>query len=256
MAACHVVHRLVCLDDCRVVGTEAVRVACRLLTGLYRGTVDGSGVGDGDDGGQRSRGSDGGRPETKAKIAPPRWGATPSYSGGSCADDRAGRQRRALACLALTQQSRGRRKRSDSADDSDEDDSTPPPPSPLPRIGDVLCVNLLRLLEGAAAARLRRGEGRRPRVPGGGGGDASAAAARVLAEVRSSAGPELAAPVDLDGAAGFYAREMAGARRGRGRSSPLASEGDDRGILLLPGAKIMLRQRMYELANGLSLYEG
>ncbi|EJK56495.1 hypothetical protein THAOC_23606, partial [Thalassiosira oceanica] len=136
-------------------------------------------------------------------------------------------------------------------DDDDGDDPTPPPP-PLPRIGDVLCVNLLRLLEGVASARLRRDEGRR-----GNGASASTAVTRVLTEMRSSIGPELATPVELDDAAGFYAREMAGERRGRG-SSPWAKGdgGDDCRMLLLPGAKIMLRQRMYELANGLSLYEG
>ncbi|EJK65677.1 hypothetical protein THAOC_13440, partial [Thalassiosira oceanica] len=175
-------------------------------------------------------------------------------SGGSYADVRAGRQRRALAGLT-PRESGGGRKRGmvDFAnDDDDGDDPTPPRLPRLPRIGDVLCVNLLRLLEGVASARLRRGEGRR-----GNGASASTAATRVLTEMRSSIGPELATPVELDDAAGFYAREMAGERRGRG-SSPWAKgdEGDDCRVLLLPGAKIMLRQRMYELANGLSLYEG
>ncbi|KAL7545058.1 hypothetical protein ACHAWF_008423 [Thalassiosira exigua] len=77
---------------------------------------------------------------------------------------------------------------------------------------------------------------------------ASAAASEVLSEIRASAGRELVLPLHAEDAAAFYysQREYAGIR-GSGRAG--------KSVLLLPGAKMMLRLHLFDLTNKLAMYE-
>ena len=141
---------------------------------------------------------------------------------------------------------------------------------PLPRIGDVLAVNLLRLLEGSAAIRLHHrqqchvvlpqpppsryhrptafrkdGEYMLEKVT-------SLAATEVLTEIRSNIdNNELITPLHVEDAATFYYNEKM-----RSSAAHRASRrGCNTAVLLQPAAKMMMRLHLFDLMHKLSMYE-
>ena len=120
---------------------------------------------------------------------------------------------------------------------------------PLPRIGDVLAVNLLRLLEGVAALRLHHRQERALSTSRGIMDEeymlnkaSSMAATEILTEIRSSVKHDLLIPLHLEDVAKFYCNEK----------SDNANDTDAR---LLVGAKIMLRLHLFGLMTKIALYE-
>jgi len=157
-----------------------------------------------------------------------------------------------------------------------ENDSLKTLQPPLPQIGDTLAVNLLRLLEGAAAIRLHHRQHQEQRLLPSHGSNreymlervASMAAAQVLAEIRFSiASPatsnEMILPLHVEDAAMFYynekmSRAAYGSIHSRHRTSRREAEGECGSgpcIFLGPGAKMMLRMHLFDLMNKLSMYE-
>ena len=231
-----------------------------------------------------SNNRDGGEKE-KHQVVPSRWGAVPSSSSSSAGynniNDRHERRRNALGGI-LSQQRAGAKRLHSSHDDemaTANEGSTKDHALPLPRIGDVLAVNLLRLLEGAAAIRLHHRQQRavgaissstssshrhRSSSSSQRRGDreyivdkaASEAATEVLKEIRSSAatkegGGELLLPLHVEDAALFYYNEKMRHSSSGGRTNI----GDGSKQLLLPGAKMMLRLHLFGLTEKLALYE-
>jgi hypothetical protein len=111
----------------------------------------------------------------------------------------------------------------------------------LPRLEDVLAVNLLRLLEGASAIRLhfhrryaRKNNGNFARKAA-----TSAAAAEVLQEVRSKLDQDMLIPIHINDAAAVYYHEKMNSQE----------------EYLRPGAKMMLRIHLFDLIQKLIVYE-
>ena len=134
---------------------------------------------------------------------------------------------------------------------------------PLRRIGDVLAVNLLCLLEGAAAIRLHH---RQERVLSSCHAScradedylfdnaSSMAATEVLTEIRSTIEHDLLIPLHIeDGAIFFYNEKI------RSAEDVHDARGDKNGgdvlVLLQPGAKMMLRLHLFDLMTKIALYE-
>ena len=319
MAVCHVLHRLVYLDKGCVLGTEVVIAICSILSDLYtnryhgRMVVNGDGDGllgeqltneDGESSKASSNGSSnnsnnseerhrqnhmnsnnrGAGEKEKHQVVPSRWGAVPSSSssaGYNNINDRHERRRNALGGIISQQRAGAKRLHSSHDDEMDtaNEGSTKDHALPLPRIGDVLAVNLLRLLEGAAAIRLHHRQQRavgaissstssshrhRSSSSSQRRGDreyivdkaASEAATEVLKEIRSSTatkegGGELLLPLHVEDAALFYYNE----KMRRSSSGGRTNIGDGSKQLLLPGAKMMLRLHLFGLMEKLALYE-
>lgn len=130
---------------------------------------------------------------------------------------------------------------------SQNDESSDYQPMQLPRLGDVLAVNLLRLLEGASAIRLHFHR----RYTGQNSGfvarkiATSAAAAEVLQEIRSKTDDDLLMPIHTNDAASIYYHETLNTQ------DPRAGKV----YHLRPGAKMMLRIHLFGLIQKLSIYE-
>jgi hypothetical protein len=124
---------------------------------------------------------------------------------------------------------------------------------PLPDVGDVLAVNLIRLLECAAAIRLHH---RQQRISPDHMEDRdfvvakieSVAAAEILTEIRSTAAMDLTMPLHMNDVATVYYHETT-VMRARNMNSDITP------AILRPCAKIMLRVHFYDLMKKLIMYE-
>jgi hypothetical protein len=114
-------------------------------------------------------------------------------------------------------------------------------------LGDVLAVNLLRLLEGACAIRLhfhRRYLVGQSKIFAAKTAT-SAAAREVLQEIRSNMDHRMLIPIHVSDAAATYYQEKLNSQERCGSKQ----------IHLLPGAKMMLRIHLFVLIQKLSMYE-
>ena len=299
MAVCHVLHRLLFLDKTSLLGTEFVVVVCSILSELYsnqycgRLAMDGDVEGDEDDGDSKSNGSSSNSngkkqrrhttntnklPVNKEKyqVVSSRWGGDTSSTSSVSTHINDRHERRCQSVDILSQRRySGVKRGSQIIQKSVEDEEMGTQQKkqlPLPRIGDVLAVNLLRLLEGAAAIRLhhrqqrhaaassypsphsasRRHTYHRPPRSSTRNNDsymlqkvASMAATEVLSEIRSNVNDELIVPFMNEDAATFYFNEKMLLSHSKSRHT----------VLLHPGGKIMMRLHLFNLLNKLSLYE-
>ena len=292
MAACHILHRFLFLDKSCSIGTAAVIAICSSLTDLYNNHQRGQSTVGGHDGATERRKeliSQGGRlssihgasiessskddhcntantkdpaSETKEKIqvVSSRWNrsdATHTFDMN---------ERRRHVAEAMSQRWGSKRKHdvqcSGTKHNGCHNDKSCLEVSnsiqPLPRGTDVMAVNLLRLLEGAAAIRLHH---RQQRISLGQEGDrdlimekvASMAATEILTEIRSTTDSELIIPLHVDDVAAFYYNETR-PRRDLKTHEVLRNR-DSELYNLRPGAKIMLRLHMFDLIKKLTLYE-
>ena len=201
-----------------------------------------------------------------------RWGNSSAASTTTYINDR--HERRLQSVDVLSQQRYSGVKRSSQIihqNDSEDDDIQKKKKAqlPLPRIGDVLAVNLLRLLEGAAAIRLHHRQQchvllpqpppsryHRPTVFRKDGEYmlekvTSLAATEVLTEIRSNIDNELITPLHVEDAATFYYNDKM-----RSSAAHRASRrGCNTSVLLQPGAKMMMRLHLFDLMHKLSMYE-
>jgi len=238
LASCHVLHRLLLLDEnCTSIGSDCVAMACTLLTDLYNGKC----IGGTNDGGSSFEEHD---DKEKHQVVPSRW----SYSTSSYIANREERRMQTVHTISQQCYSNGpaltgmKRSAKQSQDESSSNQATQ-----LPRLGDVLAVNLLRLLEGASAIRLhfhKRYEGQNSGFVASKVAT-SAAAAEVLQEIRSKTDDELLLPIHMNDAASVYYHESLKTQERR------AGKVDH----LRPGAKMMLRVHLFGLIQKLSLYE-
>jgi hypothetical protein len=246
LASCHVLHRLLLLDEnCTTLGSDCVAMACAILTDLHN---DKCIHGRNDGGSNQLRQLEGFEKQDgkdKHQVVPSRW----SYSASSYNTNREERRNQAVYAISsqrfnsngppLTGMKR-------SANQS-QDESSGYQTMQLPRLGDVLAVNLLRLLEGASAIRLHFHR----RYVGQNNGyiaskvATSAAAAEVLQEIRSQADHDLLMPIHINDAASVYYHETLNAQERRAGKV----------VHLRPGAKMMLRIHLFGLIQKLSMYE-
>ena len=277
MAVCHVLHRMLFLDKTSSLGTECVVVICSILSELYsnqyhgRTFLDDGGVLD-EDGDSKSNGSSSNSEKQrrltsnknhgnkeKYQVVSSRWGGSSTSSATSYTNDR--HERRLQSVNILSQRRYSGAKRSSQIIPESKEGEEKRTQLPLPRIGDVLAVNLLRLLEGAAAIRLHHRQqchvsssspplssSRYHHRTSSRKDDeymlekiASMAATEVLTEIRSNMEHDLLTPFLVEDSATFFVSEKV---RSAGKSS-----------LLLPGGKIMMRLHVFSLLQKLSLYE-
>ena len=298
MAVCHVLHRLLFLDKCSSLGTECVVVICSILSELYsnqyRGKIvtEGNGLQQDDDGDDSKSNASSSNSNSEKKrrsssiknhsvsnnkeklqVVSSRWGNSSAASTTTYINDR--HERRLQSVDVLSQQRYSGVKRSsqiihqNDSEDNDIQKKKKKAQLPLPRIGDVLAVNLLRLLEGAAAIRLHHrqqchvllpqphpsryhrptafrkdGEYMLEKVT-------SLAATEVLTEIRSNVDNELITPLHVEDAATFYYNDKM-----RSSAAHRASRrGCNTSVLLQPGAKMMMRLHLFDLMHKLSMYE-
>eukprot|EP00985_Skeletonema_marinoi_P007965 scaffold3549_cov119-Skeletonema_marinoi.AAC.1 len=245
LASCHVLHRLLLLDEnCTTLGSDCVAMACAILTDLHNDKF----IGSRNDGGlnqlRRLEGFEEQDGKEKHQVVPSRW----SYTASSYNTNREERRKQAVYAISQRCNSNGPpltgMKRS--ANQS-QDESSGYQTMQLPRLGDVLAVNLLRLLEGASAIRLHFHR----RYVGQNNGyvastvATSAAAAEVLQEIRSKADHDLLMPIHINDAASVYYHETLHSQERR------SGKVDH----LRPGAKMMLRIHLFGLIQKLSMYE-
>lgn len=278
MAVCHVLHRMLFLDKTSSLGTECVVVICSILSELYsnqyqgRTSVDDGGVQD--DGDSKSNGSSSNSEKQrqrltsnknhgnkeKYQVVSSRWGGSSTSSTTSYINDRHERRLQSVDILSQRRYS-GAKRSNQIIQESKEEEEKKKIQLPLPRIGDVLAVNLLRLLEGAAAIRLHHRQqchvssssaplssSRYHHRTSSRKDDeyilekvASMAATEIMTEIRSNMEHDLLTPFLVEDSATFYYNEKI---RSAGNSS-----------LLLPGGKIMMRLHVFSLLQKLSLYE-
>jgi len=278
MAVCHVLHRMLFLDKTSSLGTECVMVICSILSELYsnqyhgRISVDDDG-GQEEDGDSKSNGSSSNSEKQrrltsnknhgnkeKYQVVSSRWGGSSTSSTTSYINDR--HERRLQSVDILSQRRYSGAKRSSQIIQESKEEEKKKIQLPLPRIGDVLAVNLLRLLEGAAAIRLHHRQqchvsssspplssSRYHHRTSSRKDDeymlemvASMAATEVLTEIRSNMDHELITPFLAEDSAIFYYNEKV---RSAGNSS----------VLLHAGGKIQLRLHLFSLMNKLAQYE-
>lgn len=247
MAVCHVIHRLIFLDKGCYVSTEVIVVVCSILSDLYSNQFGYAKINTGEaihdvDSIVEDQRHQYHRPiqqdRGKHQIVPSRWTGMVSASNFN---DRHIRRHSSVNTMGY-----------DNA--CDEIAITKTIELPLPRIGDVLAVNLLRLLEGAAALRVHH---RQERVMSSSRGImdeefmldkvSSMAATEILTEIRSSVKHDLLIPLHVEDVAKFYCDEKM-----------LIAEddnADDTDARLLVGAKIMLRLHIFGLMTKIALYE-
>jgi hypothetical protein len=263
MAACHVLHRLLFLDNACCLGTACVTAICFMLNDLYMNQYRGvkcaeksntikenlSSVANWEMSRKQHHSlSDVGR----YQIVSSRWCDVSSRSYINLRHDR--RCQSVNTMFQLQTDNCGNH-----PENTNEEDL------PLPRIGDVLAVNMLRLLEGAAAIRIHH---RQQRVSKSTSSRphhrdyiidkmTQQTATEVLFEIRSSMDHELLLPLHVDDAANFYymdklrsdksIRELRSRRKSCGDTTSL--------VLIQPGAKIMMRLHLCGLTTKLALYE-
>ncbi len=255
MSACHVFHRLLFLDKVCCFGTESVIAISRLLNDLYTDNIcarfaTGSILTNAE--GQFSRNpNDSTRMKEKLKVVSSRW------SQSAIDNIKIRRERRRQAIDSMSQQLGFQSEMDEKGSTGNKrpmssDESLASTPYPFPSDGDVLAVNLLRLLEGAAAIRLHHRQqlscqsNRRDDISMFRANVTSKTATEILTEIRSSTDYDLAIPLHIDDAATFYYNET----RSRNGQSDLCEP-----KTLLPGAKMMLRLHFFSLVKKLVLYE-
>ena len=289
MAACHVLHRLLFLDKSCCFATESVIAISSMITDLYHDQYCGrilncnEGIvergAQGEDGALTSTCMDNSNEisgsqlpicpgdalglvdcvrndstnkesrrvnKERSQVITPRWNRVAT----TATNDRIERRRQAIEAMSqrwgYKPQSTGTKRHRYETTDSDSTAALP-----LPGIGDVLAVNLLRLLEGTAAIRIHH---RQHRLSIDLSDDrnyvmakiASLTAAEILTEIRSTADLEITLPIHVDDVATFYYNETMSMRAGRNHG---------KSALLRPGAKVMLRLHLFELVKKLTLYE-
>lgn len=265
MAVCHILHRLLYLDNGCCLGTECVTAICFTLSDLYMNRYSGM-THVRDDGIEqpnesilsvanaeisRKNSSDGER----YQVVSSRWCNSSSVS---YINQRHNRRRQSGNALFQRQMHTSIRKDDNCTEVISKEEY------PLPSIGDVLAVNMLRLLEGAAAIRIHH---RQRRVPSSRPSRyhrreliidsvVQETATDVLNEIRSSIDHELLLPLHVEDAARFcYLDTLRSAkiiRESRGRRK---TAGDTSMVLLQSGAKIMIRLHLFDLTNKLALCE-
>jgi len=238
MASCHVLHRLLLLDEnCTTLGSDCVAMTCTILTDLYHDKCIGirnRGVSNQ----LRSRKGKEQGGKGKHQVVPSRW----TYLASSYNANREERRKQALCATLQPCNSNGPltgMKRS--ANQPHDDSAGYQQSTQLPRLEDVLAVNLLRLLEGASAIRLHFHR-RYPRKNNGNfarKAATSAAAAEVLQEVRSNLDQDMLIPIHINDAAAVYYHEKMNSQE----------------EYLRPGAKMMLRMHLFDLIQKLIVYE-
>jgi hypothetical protein len=274
MAVCHVLHRLLFLDNGFCLGAECVTAICFILSDLYLNQYRGVKFTKQDSGdiAEENKANENVSSVANAEksikqlhelndgeryqVVPSRWC---NSSSRSYINQRHNRRRQSVNAMSQGQL-HGSGSNCDKRVDSSEKEE-----HPLPCIGDVLTVNLLRLLEGAAAIRIHH---RQQRVPSSTTSSrhhyrelmidkvVRQTATEVLSEIRASMDHELLLPLHVEDAASFYYTEkMRAAKRIRESRGRTKSIGDTSMVLLQPGAKIMLRLHLFELTNKLALYE-
>jgi hypothetical protein len=243
MAVCHVIHRLIFLDKGCSISTECIMVICSILSDLYSNQfgyakIINAGEATNDvDSIVEDRRHQYHRPirqdKGKHQIVPSRWAGMVSASNFT---DRHERLHQSVHTMGHDTS-------------CDEIAITNPIELPLPRIGDVLAVNLLRLLEGAAALRLHHRQERALSTSRGIMDEeymlnkaSSMAATEILTEIRSSVKHDLLIPLHVEDVAKFYCNEK-------------SDNADDTDARLLVGAKIMLRLHLFGLMTKIALYE-
>ena len=251
MAACHVLHRLLLLDEnCSTMGSDCVAMVCAILTDLCNDKYIVGGTNNKsrhlDDPGSRQDGQEdkGG----KHQVVPSRWSYPPSCYN----THRQERHKQALYAMSQCYKPTGApitgMKRS--ATTQSHDESTSSQLIQRLRLGDVLAVNLLRLLEGASAIRLHFCQRYAGQQCGNGYGASrkatSTAAREVLQEVRSKMDHQLLLPIHMNDAAVVYLENLNSQHQRSGKV------GDH---FLRPGAKMMLRIHLFGLLQKLSMYE-
>ena len=281
MAVCHVLHRMLFLDKTSSLGTECVVVICSILSELYSNQYNGSTFvddngGQDEDGDSKSNGSSSNSEKQrqrlmsnknhgnkeKYQVVSSRWGGSSSTSSNTTSYINDRHERRLQSVDILSKRRYSGAKRSSQIIQENQEGEKKKTQLPLPRIGDVLAVNLLRLLEGAAAIRLHhrqqchvlssspplsssryhhRSSSRKDdeylleKV-------ASMAATEVLTEIRSNMEHEIITPLNVEDSAIFFYNEKV---RSAGNSA----------VLLYPGAKIQLRLYVFTLMGKLAQYE-
>eukprot|EP00804_Cyclotella_cryptica_P011323 CCRYP_016339-RA/>CCRYP_016339-RA protein AED:0.53 eAED:-0.05 QI:0/0/0/1/1/1/2/0/1134 len=249
MAACHVIHRMLFLDQSCCFATELVIAISRSLADLYNNNYSGllsdcvpersKAVGD------RSVENKAAQliSKDKVQVVGPSWLPGPRIV---YAEDRNVRRSRSIdAMFCDTSLSGGTKRKNQEADEMEGSDLY------LPRITDVLAVNLLRLLECVAAIRLHHRQKMiscyqmeyRDYMTSKA---ESTAATEILTEIRSTNAVDLTLPVFIDDAAALYLRESIALHASIHRKSP---------SLLRPCAKLMLRLHLFGLIKKLSSYE-
>jgi hypothetical protein len=249
MAACHVIHRLLYLDQNCCFATECIIAVSRSLADLYNNSYAGV----------SSQSADGSTRDTdnismenkmvqstnkgKVQVVTPNWGTSRvSYS-----NDRNERRSQGIDSMCRNISTlTGIKRRNAVIDDGKASDF-----HQLPDVSDVLAVNLLRLLECASAIRLHHSSKRIPcqhqdRQQQSIANAESFAAAQILTEIRSINAGELATPVHMDEATAFYFRES---------WTLSVAKHHKKTTLLRPCAKLMLRVHFFSLVKKLSSYE-
>ena len=260
MAVCHVLHRLLFLDKGCCLGTECVVVVCSILSDLYSNQYCGKRFNVGETCEAMDVPSDSTveehrqrhhiqKDKGKYQVVSSRWSDLYSASNFNSKHER----RRQTVDIPAQRRSQS----------GNEISGTNKIVLPLPRIGDVLAVNLLRLLEGAAAIRLHH---RQERVLSFCRASCSTdedylfdnasamAATEVLTEIRSTIKHDLLIPLNVeDGAKHFYNE------KNRSADDVHDARGDKHGgdvlVLLQPGAKMMLRLHLFDMMTKIALYE-
>lgn len=268
MAVCHVLHRLLFLDNRCCLGTECVTAICFTLSDLYMNRYNGVKFakhvrGDGIEQPNenllsvvnaeisRNYSSDGER----YQVVSSRWCNSSSMS---YINQRHNRRRQSANTLFQRQMHTSVRNNDECTEGISKEEH------PLPSIGDVLAVNMLRLLEGAAAIRIHH---RQRRVPSSTPSRyhrreliidtvVQETATEVLNEIRSSIDHELILPLHVEDAARFcYLDTLRCAKSIRELRSRKKTTGDVSMVLLQSGAKIMMRLHLFDLTNKLALCE-
>ena len=246
LASCHVLHRLLLLDENRTtIGSDCVAMACTLLTELYRDNCFGSRRESNSDQLNQYENSRQVKEQSgKGKVVSSRWGYFPS-DYNSIREERRNQVVTAISQYHNPNSSLIGKKRSSMNQNQGCDHGYES--IQLPRLGDVLAVNLLRLLEGAAAIRLHFHERYAGHYNGFMTSKAAmtAAAAEILHEIRSKTDYDLLMPIHVNGAALIYYSQALNRKERRvGKVEHL-----------LPGAKMMLRMHLFELIQKLNMYE-
>lgn len=262
MTASHILHRLVFLDKSCCFGTESVIAITRMLTDLYNNTSFGQSDRIEDGANCRSMNDEVSKSSStirhddrsvigkkgdreKRQVVQSRW----SSSSSAYSMIRHERRDRAIDFIAQGFATGSKRMRHPETEPALEKSTS----LPLPDVGDVLAVNLIRLLECAAAIRLHH---RQQRISPDHMEDRdfvvakieSVAAAEILTEIRSTAAMDLTMPLHMNDVATVYYHETT-VMRARNMNSDITP------AILRPCAKIMLRVHFYDLMKKLIMYE-
>ncbi|KAL7475970.1 hypothetical protein ACHAW6_001862, partial [Cyclotella cf. meneghiniana] len=250
LSACHVIHRMLFLDQSCCFATEFVIAISRTLADLYSNNYSGVLSGCVDERTKNIEDISGVNKSAhvvskdRVQIVRPTWLPCSRTAYSSDRNERRSRSIDAILCDAPSFSGGTKRKNLEPDDKGDSDFL-------LPGVADVLAVNLLRLLECAAAIRLHHHQKkisckREEYQSCLASKTQSTAATEMLTEIRSSTFLDLTQPIFLDDAAAFYLRESTALHALGRRNNP---------SLLRPCAKLMLRVHLLGLIKKISSYE-